>query len=99
GDKTGPLDRRGSAYSLWNTDAYGFGAATDPLYKSIPFVIGLDEKGGSFGLFLDNSWRSFFDFGKSERDAFVFGAEGGPIDYYVMVGASPREIVQDYAWL
>ncbi|HMD75106.1 MAG TPA: hypothetical protein VKG05_14685, partial [Steroidobacteraceae bacterium] len=25
GDKTGPLDRRGEAFTLWNTDAYGFG--------------------------------------------------------------------------
>jgi len=99
GDKTGSLDRRGSAYTLWNTDAYGYGTATDPLYKSIPFIIGLDEKGGSFGLFLDNGWRSFFDFGKSERDAFAFGAEGGPVDYYVMAGACPKDIVQDYAWL
>src|ERR1700733_13866588 len=37
GDKTGPLDRRGQAFTLWNTDAYRFQESTDPLYKSIPF--------------------------------------------------------------
>ena len=31
GDKTGPLDRRGAAFSLWNTDQFGFGVATAPL--------------------------------------------------------------------
>ena len=45
GDKTGPLDRRGEAFTLWNTDAYGFGESTDPLYKAIPFVLGVLESG------------------------------------------------------
>jgi alpha-glucosidase len=99
GDKTGPLDRRGGAYTLWNSDQFGFTPSTDPLYKSIPFVLGLDGTGHAFGLFMDNSWRSFFDFGKSERAAFSFGAEGGPVDYYVMAGPGPKDVVQEYAWL
>jgi alpha-glucosidase len=99
GDKTGPLDRRGGAFTFWNTDAFGYSPATDPTYKSIPFTIGIDESGASFGLFMDNNWRGFFDLGKSERAAFSFGAEGGAVDYYVMTGAGPKDIVQDYAWL
>lgn len=99
GDKTGPLDRRGGAYTMWNTDAFGYGVASDPLYKSVPFVIGLDEQGGSFGLFLDNHWRSSFDFGKTAHDVWSFGAEGGPVDYYVMTGAGPKDIVRAYAYL
>ena len=99
GDKTGPLDRRGEAFSLWNTDAFGFAATTDPIYKSVPFIMGVDETGHSFGLFMDNTYRSFFDFGKSERDAFSFGAEGGPVDYYVMAGTDPKSVVEDYAYL
>ncbi len=99
GDKTGSLDRRGGAFTMWNTDAFGYTPSTDPVYKSVPFVIGVDESGHSFGLFVDNVWRSYFDFGKSERAAFSFGAEGGPIDYYVMAGTDPKDIVQDYAYL
>jgi alpha-glucosidase len=99
GDKTGPLDRRGGAFTMWNSDSFGFGPATDPLYKSVPFVLGLEDDGTSFGLFLDNTWRSSFDFGKAERAAWSFGAEGGPLDYYVMAGSGPRDIVQTYGWL
>jgi alpha-glucosidase len=99
GDKAGSLDRRGGAYTLWNTDAYGFGVATDPLYKSVPFFLGLQDDGTSFGLFLDNTWRTSFDFGKSERDTLAIGGEGGPIDYYVLTGADPSAIVQGYAFL
>jgi alpha-glucosidase len=99
GDKTGPLDRRGGAFTFWNTDQFGFSPATDPLYKSIPFVLGVDESGHSYGLFMDNNWRGFMDLGKSERSAFSFGAEGGGVDYYVMAGNGPKDVVQDYAYL
>ena len=99
GDKIGPLDRRGGAYTFWNTDTFGYSPATDPIYKSVPFVIGLNEAGGTYGLFMDNNWRGFMDLGKSERAAFSFGAEGGGVDYYVMTGATPKHIVQSYAWL
>ena len=99
GDKTGPLDRRGGAYTFWNTDRFGYSPADDPIYKSIPFIIGLNEAGGTYGLFMDNTWRGFMDLGKSERAAFSFGAEGGGVDYYVMTGATPKDIVRDYAYL
>ncbi|MDE2158888.1 MAG: DUF4968 domain-containing protein, partial [Burkholderiales bacterium] len=99
GDKTGPLDRRDQAYTLWNSDTYLFQRGTDPLYKSIPFVLGARDDGRAFGLFMDNNWRSFFDFGKSERDTLAFGAADGPIDYYVLAGPTPKDVVRAYAWL
>ena len=99
GDKTGPMDRRGESFVLWNTDAYGFGVATDPIYKSVPFVLGMNETGQGFGLFMDNTFRSVFDFGKGERDTLDFGAEDGPVDYYVMAGPDPKTVVQSYTYL
>lgn len=99
GDKAGPLDRRGEAFALWNTDAFGFSESTDPLYKAIPFVLGVDESGRSFGLLFDNTWRSYFDFGRSERNVLAFGAEGGSVDYYVMAAAEPKAVVEAYAYL
>jgi alpha-glucosidase len=97
GDKTGALDRRGMAFTLWNTDI-GFQESTDPIYKSIPFFIGF-RAGKSYGLLLDNTWRSSFDFGKEVRDSYSFGAEGGPIDYYFIQGPEPKHVVETYAWL
>jgi alpha-glucosidase len=99
GDKAGPLDRRNEAFTLWNTDNFGFGVATDPLYKAVPFVMGADESGHAYGLFLDDTFRTWFDFGKSERDNFDVGAEGGPVDYYVMAGPDPRAVEGQYAYL
>jgi alpha-glucosidase len=98
GDKTGPLARNDQAFVLWNTDPGNFQESTDPIYKSIPFVIGM-RGAASFGLLLDNTGRSHFDFGKRERDVFCFGAETGPLDYYIMVEDNPKRVVMAYAHL
>jgi alpha-glucosidase len=96
GDKAGPLDRRNMAFTNWNTDAYAWQESTDPLYKSIPFFIGL-RKGRAYGIFLDNTWRSWFDFGKTSRDAYSFGADGGTLDYYFIEGPQPKSVLERYA--
>jgi alpha-glucosidase len=98
GDKAGPLDRRNQSYTLWNTDSYNFQESTDPLYKSIPFFLTV-RSGRSLGVLLDNTWCSSFDFGKQTEDVYSFGAEGGPIDYYVLYGPDPKHVLNSYAWL
>jgi len=98
GDKVGPLDRRKQAFSLWNTDAYNFQESTDPIYKSIPFFLTM-RAGRAVGVLLDNTWRSSFDFGKQIDGVYSFGAEDGPIDYYLLYGPDPKQILQSYAWL
>jgi alpha-glucosidase len=98
GDKTGPLDRRNEAFTLWNTDAYRFQESTDPLYKSIPFFMTY-QAGRAAGILLDNTWRSRFDFGKASRNSYSFGAENGPIDYYIFYGPTPKQVIETYAWL
>ncbi|MDB5675692.1 MAG: alpha-glucosidase [Sphingomonas bacterium] len=97
GDKTGgSLDRRGQSFVDWNTDAYAFSSSTDPIYKSIPFYIGVGGAGGSYGILLDNTWRTWFDFGHREADVTSFGAPDGPIDYYVIAGPGTAEVVRRY---
>jgi len=98
GDKAGPTDHRDEAFTLWNTDAYHWQEATDPLYKSIPFFLAMHD-GISYGIFLDDTWRSSFDFGKEARNYYSFGAEGGQLDYYIITGNQPKDIVRRFTEL
>src|SRR5580658_6123250 len=98
GDKAGPMNRRNRAFINWNTDAFGWGESTDPLYKTIPFFIGL-RKGTAYGLFFDNTYRSSFDFGKESPDYFSFGAEGGELNYYFFAGPDPKKVIAEYTAL
>jgi alpha-glucosidase len=98
GDKAGPMNRRNRAFTNWNTDEYGWQESSDPLYKTIPFFIGV-QKTTAYGLFFDNTWLSSFDFGKEGRDYFSFGAEGGEINYYFLAGPEVKKIVEEYTAL
>jgi alpha-glucosidase len=98
GDKPGPLDRRNESFADWNTDAFGWQESTDPIYKSIPYFITY-RKGMAAATFLDNTWRASFDFNKQYRDAYSFGSEAGPLDYYILYGPDPKSVVETWAWL
>lgn len=98
GDKPGPLDRAGEAFTLWNTDSFGWQESTDPIYKSIPYFIDLSH-GRALGVFLDNTWRSNFDFGRAKPSEYTFGALNGALDYYLIYGPDPKQVVTTWAWM
>ncbi|MFY0688474.1 MAG: DUF4968 domain-containing protein [Cyclobacteriaceae bacterium] len=97
GEKTGDLNKRGGGYTNWNTDSFAYGNHTDPLYSTIPFYIGLHHN-RSYGVFLDNTFRSHFNFGASNHRFSSFMAEGGDMDYYLFAGDVQR-IIEGYTWL
>jgi alpha-glucosidase len=98
GDKPGPLDRAGEAFVMWNTDSFGWQESTDPIYKSIPFFIQM-RAGRALGVFLDNTFRTFFDFGRERDDHYTFSAPAGPLDYYLLYGPEPKQVINAWAWL
>ncbi len=99
GEKTGNLDRRGTSYVNWNTDAAEHGIKTDPLYKTFPFFIGI-HSGATYGLFMDNTHKSFFDFGATTNEQMSwFGAGGGDMNYYFFGAQTVAGILQDFTWL
>ncbi|MCB0705240.1 MAG: DUF4968 domain-containing protein [Saprospiraceae bacterium] len=98
GDKGGSLRLNGRRFENWNTDAYAYDVDTDPLYKTIPFTVG-HRKGQWFGLFLDNTYRSYFDFGQTIPKSFQFGAHGGELNYYFFTGESSNAVSRTYASL
>lgn len=98
GDNPGPLDRTGMSFALWNTDHFGFQESTDPIYKSIPFFVSMNE-GRSVGVFFDNTYRSYFDLAHEDESMYSYSATNGPVDYYVMAGPDPKKVVEAYAWL
>jgi alpha-glucosidase len=99
GEKTGDLNRRGSSYVNWNTDAPDHGPKSDPLYETFPFFVGL-HGGLTYGLFLDNTHKSYFDFGATTDEQMSwFGADGGDMNYYFFGAQGVAKIIEDYTWL
>ncbi|MFW5937270.1 MAG: TIM-barrel domain-containing protein, partial [Desulfosalsimonas sp.] len=98
GEKTGNLDRRSSAYVNWNTDYFGYPPFADPLYASIPFYIGI-HSGLIYGIYLDNTHLTRFNFGAANNRFAAFSADAGPMDYYFFHGASVAEVISAYTAL
>ncbi|MEM9324727.1 MAG: glycoside hydrolase family 31 protein [Bacteroidota bacterium] len=98
GEKGRDLDKRREGFTNWNTDAFGYGPSTDPLYSTIPFYIGVHHD-RVYGLFLDNSYKSHFNFGASNHRFASMTVEGGDINYYLFAGETVAELVEAYTWL
>ena len=97
GEKTGPLNKRGRGYQNWNSDAFAYGEEQDPLYATIPFYMGVHDN-GTYGIFLDNSYKTHFNFGASNNRFSSFSMDDGDVDYYVFSG-NVENIIQSYTWL
>ena len=98
GEKAARLDKRRGFFINWNSDTPGYIEGKDPIYQTIPFYIGL-QRGTAYGVFFDNSYRSYFDFGRSSQEQIWFGAEGGELNYYFFSGPSIKKIVERYTEL
>jgi len=98
GDKPHSLNVRGKRLQIWGTDEYGFHKDTDPIYKNIPFYMGLHH-GIGYGIFFDNTFRSFFDFASERNSACSFWAEGGEMNYYFIAGPDLVDVVKRYTML
>lgn len=112
GDKTFELDRRGRRLTFWNSDTYAYGPGQDPIYKSVPFLLGLhpappsinepDETWTGYGLFHDNTHRSYMDLGAPAENGapaedWWFGAEDGELRYVVFSGPDLKRPLRRYA--
>ena len=96
GEKGGELNKKGCYTENFNTDDPETDNDSLVYYKSIPFYVGL-KKNSIYGIFFDNSFRSFFDMGKSYEDRIYFGSIGGQIQYYFINGKSIKEVVSEYS--
>lgn len=98
GDKSCDLNLRGNRFTLWSTDAYAFERDTDPLYRNIPFYIGL-HGGKGYGLFYDNCFKTYFDFGVYNSEEMNYWAEGGELNYYFIQGPHLMDVTKRYSLL
>lgn len=95
GDKATHSNLKGRRVNNWVTDQYAFGKEQDPLYKAIPFYIGLHNN-QAYGIFFDNSFCTHFDFSHERRNVTSFWADGGEMNYYFFYGPAISKVVQSY---
>jgi len=104
GERTGALNRAGRRFRLTNVDPMGYDAEfSDPLYKSIPFLLIGDADGACHGAFYDTMSDVTFDLG-CELDNYhgwyrYMVADSGDLDLYVIAGPDPAAVTRRFTWL
>ena len=92
GERFGPLAKNGQTVDIWNEDG---GTSSDLAYKNIPFYI--SSRG--YGIFVNHPGKVSLEV-QSERTTRVnISVPGEEIDYFVVYGATPKDILNRYTSL
>lgn len=100
GEKYGWLNKKGTDTVNWNSDVLGnvpiHTTTVKEYHTAIPFYIGMN-KDLAYGIYFDNTYRTYFDFGKKDDSTVCFKADGGRIDYFFIYGPEVNQVVKGYS--
>ena len=92
GERFGNFVKNGQSVDIWNQDG---GTGSEQAYKNVPFY--LSSKG--YGVFVDEPQRVSFEIGSENVDRVQFSTEGQSLQYYVIYGPTPQEVLHRYTQL
>ncbi len=98
GERTRLLDHRSEQLTNWTVDAVNYSSATDNMYLAIPFFLALRPQLG-YGVFFNTIYWSRFDMGAERPGEWCMETEGPELDYYLIYGPEPAQIIQTYTEL
>lgn len=92
GERFGNFVKNGQSVDTWNQDC---GTGSEQAYKNVPFYI--SSRG--YGVFVDEPQRVSFEVGSENVDRVQFSTEGQSLQYYVIYGPTPKEVLHRYTEL
>ena len=95
GDKAWSTNLQGTTAANWNEDSFAYGTQHKTLYRAIPFHYGL-RNGAAYGFFLDNTYRTNYDFNSKKNGVTTVWADGGEMNYYFIAGPQLTDVAARY---
>jgi alpha-D-xyloside xylohydrolase len=92
GERFTAFVRNGQSVDCWNEDG---GTATEQSYKTLPFYL----SGRGYGVLVNNPGRVSFEIGSEVVSAVQFSVAGEIIDYYIIAGEGPKDVIRRYTAL
>jgi alpha-D-xyloside xylohydrolase len=93
GERFDYVERRGKRVDFWNKDAIG--TSNTRSYINVPFLMSTE----GYGLFLNSSAATDWDIGTLEMRTLGFSVVDETIDYFIIHGPNPAEILGRYSRL
>ncbi len=84
--------KNGQTIDIWNEDG---GTGTEQSYKSIPFYI----SSAGYGLLVNEPGKVSFEVGSEKVSKMQFSVKGNELEYILMPGTNPKEILGKYTKL
>jgi len=92
GERFGPLVKNGQAIDVWNADG---GTASEQAYKNIPFFL----TNAGYGIFVNHPGLVSFEVASEAVSRVQFSVEGQVMQYFVIYGPAPKDILRKYTAL
>ncbi|WP_049569673.1 alpha-xylosidase [Streptomyces sp. SBT349] len=92
GERFTPFTRNGQSVDVWQADG---GTASEQAYKNVPFY--LTNRG--YGVFVNHPGQVSYEVGSEAVGQVQFSVEGQSIEYLVIHGPTPKEILDRYTAL
>jgi alpha-D-xyloside xylohydrolase len=92
GERFGPLVKNGQTVDIWNADG---GTSSEQAYKNIPFY--LTNRG--YGVFVNHPGHVSYEVGSESVERVQFSVPGEALEYYVIAGENPKQILERYTAL
>lgn len=92
GERFGPLVKNGQVVDIWNEDG---GTSSDQAYKNVPFYL----TNAGYGVFVNHPGKVSFEVASESVSRVSFSVAGQSMEYLVIYGPSPREILRKYTAL
>jgi alpha-D-xyloside xylohydrolase len=92
GERFTPFIKNGQVVDLWNEDG---GTASEQSYKNIPFY--LTNRG--YGVFVNHPEKVSFEVGSEKVERVQFSVPGETLDYFIIYGPTPRQVLERYTAL
>lgn len=92
GERFGPLVKNGQSIDIWNADG---GTSSEQAYKNVPFYV--SSKG--YGVLVNDPGHVSFEVGSEAVERVQFSVPGESLEYFVIAGPSPADVIDRYTRL
>ncbi|MFB9445754.1 alpha-xylosidase [Dactylosporangium vinaceum] len=92
GERFGPLVKNGQTVDVWNADG---GTSSEQAYKNVPFYV----TSGGYGVFVNDPGPVSFEVGSEAVSRVQFSVPGQVLEYLVVYGPTPKEVLRKYTAL
>ncbi|UOQ91830.1 alpha-xylosidase [Halobacillus shinanisalinarum] len=89
GERFTPFIKNGQVVDTWNKDG---GTSSEQSYKNVPFY--MSNKG--YGVFVNHPENVSFEIGSEAVSKSQFSVRGEELDYYIVNGSSPKQVLSNY---